>query len=882
MLLSSLTSMFAIDRLTEWLPYMAYDESREIYINADSTIGIIQEIAPVMFAGEQLLNGITSVLEQEWPKDTLLQFILYADPNMTGIIDRYSGLRNRLLDVSSPREAFLHDWTEWQAGYLRQHCRAGINADVPVPFRNFRCFVTIKVPCALRDTYGQSSHAADQLAVARDNLLGVFRSNQIRSLNVRPELLIPMLWQLWNPRHGFLERNPWDYRRPIREQIIAADTEIVRSRKGVLVDGIHVAVKTPQVYPSSISSLKSNLIVGDLFGSNLQQICCPFILTLQVDPMPADKSLNVKAELTGMQHTAFKALAPKIARKNEEFCWAASEQEQGAKFLRGFLTLILFENENDEDGQFSRHESMATTVWANQGFRLQNELFAGLEFMMGAMPFGLYRAALKNLKRFVSAPAGSIALLAPIQADWRGTATESMLFLTRRGQLCVLDFFDSDTNYNFAVAAPSGSGKSFLVNKVLQEHASRKGISYVIDIGRSYKKLCELQMGQYIDFEPEKKLSVNVFAELSSEIFALDEIESAIDDRNKKKEERSSLLTMYTQILSVMASPNEKVTDLDQAILSNIIIEAYSVLKPTEIMEVDRFVDILDAKQRENDKMGKQEHVYGHLAERLRKYCRNGEYGSWFRGKMNISFGRAFVVLELEQLNAMKDLREVILVLLISIVERQFYLGDRKIPKILLCDEAWDLFRNPNTALFIETAYRRMRKYNCAVGTIVQSFLDFANRGNSQVGQAILSNSEWKLALQPKMEELKECVEKHLLSLNEAQMQIAGTVRTTRGSYSEVLLLSSSQSTVFRFIPTEVEKLAFSTTPVEVQMYEDIRAALVKREGDEELDPLRVLGLTCYAKAMLSRGFSPDEATRFALKNEEEALLYASQQFKAV
>ena len=121
-------------------------------------------------------------------------------------------------------------------------------------------------------------------------------------------------------------------------------------------------------------------------------------------------------------------------------------------------------------------------------------------------------------------------------------------------------------------------------------------------------------------------------------------------------------------------------------------------------MEVDRFVDILDAKQADNDRAGKQEFVYGQLAERLRKYCRGGEYGKWFHGKMNINFERPFVVLELEQLNAMKDLREVILLLLISIMERQFYLGDRKIPKLLLCDEAWDLFRNPNTAAFIETA----------------------------------------------------------------------------------------------------------------------------------------------------------------------------------
>ena len=134
MLLSKMASMFRTDRLTDWLPYLAYDEDRDLYVNADGTFGFIQEIAPVMFAGEQLLNGLTSVLEQEWPTDALIQIILYADPNMTGIIDRYSCIRNRLLDVSDPREAFLHEWSLWQAGYLRKHCRQGISTDVPVPF----------------------------------------------------------------------------------------------------------------------------------------------------------------------------------------------------------------------------------------------------------------------------------------------------------------------------------------------------------------------------------------------------------------------------------------------------------------------------------------------------------------------------------------------------------------------------------------------------------------------------------------------------------------------------------------------------------------------------------------------------------------------------
>lgn len=512
-------AMFRGHRLSDWLPYNAFIKEHQVYANTDSTFGFILEIAPIMLAGGQLLGGLTSLLEQEWPKDTLIQIMLYADPNMTGIIDSYCRIRERLLDVADPREEFLLQWTRWQAEYLRMHRHQGISSSVPVPFRNFRCFITVKLPCSRADAEGRSSRALDQIYLQRDNISGILHSNHIPSHNMEVQGLIQFLWQIFNPGHEFLEGNLWDPRRPIRDQVIAPDTEIIRERKNVIVDGHRVAVKIPQVYPQQITSFQSNLLIGDLLGSNLQQICCPFLLTLNIDPMPAEKGMNFKSEISGMQKSAFRALSPRTARKNEEFAWAAEMQENGQKFIRGYLTLVMFDTaplesyaaSDTHQTELSRHEAMASTVWGNNGFRLQNEVFASLEYMLAALPFGLYRPALKSMNRFVTAPADTFSILAPLQADWRGTENEAMLYLTRRGQLCALDFFDSDTNYNFAVAATSGAGKSFLVNKILQEHSSRKGQCYVIDVGRSYKKQCELQQGQYIEFEEGRRILTMLF-----------------------------------------------------------------------------------------------------------------------------------------------------------------------------------------------------------------------------------------------------------------------------------------------------------------------------------------------------------------------------------
>ena len=351
MLQNKINNLFKDNRLSDWLPYHAYDEENNLYINGDGTYGFVLECAPIMFAGEQLLAGLTSLLQQEWPKDALIQFILYADPNMTGIIDRYCRIRDKLLDVSDPREDFLHTWTRWQADYLRKHRHQGISRDVPVPFRNFRAFITAKIPNTKTDILGRSTKTLEQVRILRDSLTGTLRSNAIRSQDCHPSQLIQWLWQVWNPGHPFLDSNIYDSRRIIREQIIAPDTEITRTAKTLVVDGYPMSVRIPQVYAQEPRSFQVNQLIGDLLGSNLQQLCSPFLLTLNVDPCPVDKELNVKAEVSGIQKSAFKALSPKTERKREEFAWAAEEREKGVKFIRGYLTLIMYDNIPVQPGQ---------------------------------------------------------------------------------------------------------------------------------------------------------------------------------------------------------------------------------------------------------------------------------------------------------------------------------------------------------------------------------------------------------------------------------------------------------------------------------------------------------------------------------------------------
>ena len=101
-----------------------------------------------------------------------------------------------------------------------------------------------------------------------------------------------------------------------------------------------------------------------------------------------------------------------------------------------------------------------------------------------------------------------------------------------------------------------------------------------------------------------------------------------------------------------------------------------------------------------------------------------GEYGRFFNGHNNIRFKNRFTVLELEELKGRKHLQQVVLLQLIYQIQQEMYLGEQDRRKIVFIDEAWDLLTQGDVGKFIETGYRRFRKYGGSAVTVTQSVND--------------------------------------------------------------------------------------------------------------------------------------------------------------
>lgn len=427
------------------------------------------------------------------------------------------------------------------------------------------------------------------------------------------------------------------------------------------------------------------------------------------------------------------------------------------------------------------------------GCRLSTEPHIALPVFISSLPFqyqpstdvpnrGIQRAQLVSSLNAVTT--------LQIQGDWRGTNLSKgggLLLLSRSGQIAAIDFFQSSTNYNFIIAAASGSGKSFLTNEIVNDFLSRGGVARIIDVGRSYARLCEIMNGQNIIFSPDNPMSLNPFTGVRTQ-----------GDLNE-------LMPLLKALLRLMAFPltsEEDTPPFQYQLLEKAVQSVWD--KHGEFAELRHISEWLSNYQGDNTSRASD------LAIQLEPFS-HGRYSTWFSGPRTISFNNPLVILELEELNQDTDLQAVVMQLVMFQVTKEMYLSSRAIPKLLVIDEAWAIMGGLKTGKFIETAFRRMRKYNGVAGVITQSFVDF---DKSSASKAALENASWQLVLFQRKESLNFAIDSKLLSADPTTEELIRSVRSGDG-FSEIFVRSEYGEGIYRFITDPHSYHTYSTKPAD-------------------------------------------------------------------
>lgn len=760
---------------------ITYDPGSRMFFTSDSYIGFGWVSNPMTGASDATADKLNMLLSMQYPAGTVMSFSLFASPDVAGYLNELLRIRvERDFGGNPVLESAMRD----KAAFIQGGTAKRVNDRVYSILRDFLVVITVKIPTS------KSSLPTDkEWRQATDLRTGVEKGLESLGLGPVPideTIYLHVLGTMlnWGPNASWRGGTVYDPNSLLNEQLVDLDTNIAVDDAGLWLGQKRVKVLSPKRYPDFVSLPMMHLMVGDVqYGKD--GIAGNFLSTMNVffpDASTEREKQNRKRTVVNYQAIGPVAgLNPALRQKKADFDTLFESVDNGDRIIRIQHSFVLFE---DDEERATAATTGMISYYRDIQWHVQDDRYVTLPLFVNSLPFGADPdpKAVSFLRRHRTVASAHAANLAPVVSDWKGTKRPVLTYYSRNGQVMGVDLFDSSSNFNFIVAAQSGAGKSFWANDCIVSYLSTGAKVYVIDVGRSYLKICEVLDGEFLVFSKDSDLCLNPF------------------ELVKEFEEEGSMLT---DMIKAMAAPTTKLGDWETSVIQKIISDLWATKGNSLVID-----DVAAALCAHPDARARD------IGDQLFAFTSKGEFGRWFVGKNNVAFNKNLTVLELEELKGKPHLQVIVLLQLIYQITQDLYLGDRSIPKLILVDESWDLFNKGDVAAFMISAYRRARKYGGAIGIITQSISDLY--ANETVGLPMLENSAWLILLAQKGESIDFMEKAGRLSLNSAGFRLLKTVQTVRGRYSEIFLYTSTYNGavaagIGRLIVSRFSQLLYST-----------------------------------------------------------------------
>lgn len=802
---SDATGELPFDRFAKFLPYTAFDEINRLFmIESDKPgkiegWGFVLEIGPQIGASVEMSNFLVNLFSSGAPAGTGFQVSIYGSPVLDEL---YKGMLDITQDPQTAKfpdqAALLRRMTEKRIEFYRRGATSELFENFNFRMRDYRCHISVVVPA--KDLEDES--ARKQASSLRQQMLTTLQQYHLYLYEWEPEHLINYLALILNPHRTLAADYPWleyDDGREIRNQVVAIDTRARETETDIRYSGngmeeVCMRAMSVRTYPQAMS-LQS---MGQLLGSATSTAIaypCPFLITMGVTlpDYDAEKS-KVMLKAARAQQSAESQLAklmPHLQDVNADWKIVQRAFDEGKGTCKMYHQLLLWCAHED----LQRSEQAAKAVWRGERFEITTDrkmqkqgLFAALPMMFGPlMQRDLRAAARVSTKTLFNA-----TNMMPIIGEWTGTppiqgqrtSKPVLTLFGRKGQSMAVDIFANPSgNYNGIVVGTSGSGKSFFLNELTFRMLATGGRVWIIDVGRSYEKLASMLGGQFIEFSDASNISLNPF--------------SLIEDIDRDME-------MLKPLMAQMISPSRPLSDYELAQLemhlrsvwydhgrtgtisqlANSLKNNCSMGGPNPQQDDPDWKDkVLQMPYEERQKFCDPR--IRDLGVQLFPFTEDGSYGKFFAGPANINFTSNFIVLELEELKAKKDLQAVVMLLLMYRITQDMYVSDRKTPKLVIIDEAWDLMSSGSSGSFIEAGYRRARKYGGSFFTATQSVADYFK---SETAKAAFENADWMFLLRQKAESVEMLANSGKFIMNDYTKSMLRSVTTQSGAYSEIFV----------------------------------------------------------------------------------------------
>jgi conjugation system TraG family ATPase len=353
------------------------------------------------------------------------------------------------------------------------------------------------------------------------------------------------------------------------------------------------------------------------------------------------------------------------------------------------------------------------------------------------------------------------------------------------------------TNRNKIVIGPSGSGKSFLTNHLCRSY--REGGSHVVivDVGHSYKGLCELVGGYYFTYSEANPIRFNPF-----------HIERGGSPDTEKKE------SIKTLLLVLWKKDNEVLERSEYVALSNALQLYFE--KEISSRGFDSFYEFLRDEYQALlavDKVRVQDFDVAGFLYVLRPYYKGGEFDYLLNATENLDLlKQPFIVFELDNI---KD--HPILFPIVTIVIMEVFIAKMRklkgIRKMMLIEEAWKAIAKHGMAEYIKYLFKTARKHFGEAIVVTQEIEDILS--SDIIKQAIVNNADCKILMDQSKYEHRFTEIQQLLGLTDKEKAMVLSVNRandTDKKYKEVFIsLGGRLSRVYRLEVSPEEYFAYTT-----------------------------------------------------------------------
>jgi conjugal transfer ATP-binding protein TraC len=753
--------LFERNRLSDYLPYWLFDEESGAYVNNDGSYGIIYEASPRLAMDGKVATSVVEVLSK-LPEGIIMQVVLMGGANNYARVKQWEA--NHL-----KRDAIANSAIADMSEFLLSKHLESIGDTMIARVKSYHLYFTLR----------SSDHKA--LMVAANQLKGVLSSNHFSPSVCHPRRLTPVLYETLNGDVEPKDIPPYTPYKEINRQLIGGETEVaffddhvrISSKANRRLDGAakgkYWQALAPQTLPEEAHIFHFGDKLGEKIGNvNTNQFVNNFVISATIAKRPSKVTEKIKRNhKSNMYMKLPDAFFRKLANVRKESVEILDRIVEKRESIYSFDLDVLVSG--DSYDEMEHNAAIIKSHWHKGGISLEKTPDVNHLAFLASLPIGATDEYIDTCAKSFSMFAAQLAQFIPAEADYTGNG-DNMFFITRRGSLCGVDMFLSDTNFNGYVVATAGAGKSVFLQYLAFCSYTRGDRVFVLDIGRSQEKLCKALGGQFLDLDPKRPISFNPFSVIDSEQTLQEELE---------------YLTDFCYMLggNINKAKSEEQEKFIKADLGNVIKAVYA--------EKGSNAEVTDVQLKmgaSKDKRCKD------FAKQMSLYCKGGIYEPFFSGKSEVDFSSNFIVAELQNVENDANIRDPIIMMLIYHLNKSAFRDKSATRKrlVAIIDEAHKfLGKNPRMDDFIEQAYRRFRKENGSIIIATQGFDDIYRDGQlSRAGAAIVNSSAWKFFLKQTETSINLLIKSGVFSLTDYEEEVMRTIATKKGEYGEIFLMT--------------------------------------------------------------------------------------------